>query len=84
MQGIDLGMLFIRVHGAGEHIALNARIGFHNPFAGNKGCLADHILARGVAGGEVKAQIAHARCGVLLNIAQLARRGGGLSLSGNL
>ena len=77
-------MLFIRVHSAGKHVALNARIGFHDPFTGDEGCLADHILARGIAGGEVEAQVAHTRSGVLFNVAQLTRRGGSLGLSGNL
>ena len=77
-------MFFICVHSAREHIALNARIGLHNPFTGDKGRLADHILSGCVAGGEVKTQVAHPRCGVLFNIAQLARRGGGLRLRGNL
>ena len=50
-----------------------------NPFAGDRGGLADHVLAGGVAGGEVEPQVEEATEGVLLDVAQPSRTARGVS-----
>ncbi len=77
-------MLLICIHGARQHITLNTRVVGHNPFAGDKGSLAHHILPCCITSGVIKAQVAHTGGSELLNIAQLARSGGGLRLGSNL
>ncbi|CAI8338828.1 MAG: Uncharacterised protein [SAR92 bacterium MED-G29] len=79
-----MGMLLVRVHSPRQHVTLNAGVISHDPFAGHKGRLTNHILACRITSGVVKTQVAHTRRCKLLNIAQLARPSSGLSLFGNL
>ncbi len=72
LEEVNGGGLLLRVEVTRQHVMEHFRTLFIDPFAGNKGRPADHVLARSVAGGVVEPREHHAVHVVALNVVQLA------------